>query len=71
MKEIKIKTPEIRLGDFLKFASICSSGGGAKVKILNSEVYVNRKICRFRGKKLKNSDIVEVDGVEYIVKNEN
>ena len=44
---------------------------GSKVKILNSEVYVNRKICRLRGKKLKNSDIVEVDGVEYIVKNEN
>ena len=71
MKEIQIKTPEIRLGDFLKFASNCSSGGRAKAKILNSEVYVNHKVCKLRGKKLKNSDIVEVDGVEYIVKNEN
>ncbi len=71
MKEIQIKTPEIRLGDFLKFASICSSGGRAKAKILNAEVYVNHKVCKLRGKKLKNSDIVEVDGVEYIIKNEN
>ena len=71
LKEIKIKTPEIKLGEFLKFALICSSGGQAKAKILNSEVCVNRKICKLRGKKLKNADIVEADGVEYIIKHEN
>ena len=70
LRKIKIKTPYIRLGDFLKFASICSSGGDAKAKILSDGVLVNREICRVRGKKLKAADIVNVDGVEYVIRNE-
>lgn len=70
LKDIIINTQHIKLGDFLKLASICSSGGEAKIKIANGDVLVNNEICTMRGKKLRDKDIINVDGVEYIVKNE-
>lgn len=70
LKNIHINTPYIKLGDFLKLASICSSGGEAKIKIANGDVLVNNEICTMRGKKLIDKDIITVDGMEYIVKNE-
>lgn len=70
MKEIHIKTQYIKLGDFLKLASICSSGGEAKMRIVNGEILVNNVVCTMRGKKLRDKDIITVDSLEYIVKNE-
>ncbi len=70
MKNIHINTQYIKLGDFLKLASICLSGGEAKIKIANGDVLVNNEICTMRGKKLIDKDIITVDGMEYIVKNE-
>ncbi|MCL2698566.1 MAG: RNA-binding S4 domain-containing protein [Oscillospiraceae bacterium] len=49
---IQITPPFIKLEQFLKFVSLVSSGGEAKLLIQNSEVTVNGKICRERGRKL-------------------
>lgn len=70
LKEIRINTQYIKLGDFLKLASICSSGGEAKIRIINGEILVNNEVCTMRGKKLRDKDIITADGVEYIIKNE-
>lgn len=70
LKEININTQYIKLGDFLKLASICSSGGEAKMRIASGEILVNNEICTIRGKKLRNKDIVTAYGMEYIIQNE-
>lgn len=70
LKEIRIHTQYIKLGDFLKLASICYSGGEAKVRILSGGILVNNEVCSMRGKKLRDKDIITADGVEYIIKNE-
>lgn len=70
LKEIYINTQYIKLGDFLKLASICSSGGEAKIRVASGEILVNNVVCTMRGKKLKNKDVITVDGMEYLVKNE-
>lgn len=70
LKEININTQYIKLGDFLKLASICSSGGEAKMRIVSGEILVNNEICTIRGKKLRNKDIVTAYGMEYIIQNE-
>ena len=70
LKEIHINTQYIKLGDFLKLASICSSGGEAKVRIASGEILVNNEVCTMRGKKLRNKDTVTACGMEYIIQNE-
>ena len=70
LKEIYINTQYIKLGDFLKLASICSSGGEAKIRVASGEILVNNVVCTMRGKKLRNKDVITVDGMEYLVKNE-
>lgn len=68
MKEIKITTEFIKLDSFLKLASAVSTGGHAKIVILNGEVKVNSEICTMRGKKLYSGDIVEFEKISYLVK---
>ena len=62
MEKVKIVTEYIKLDQFLKFAGICQAGSEAKMKIADNSVVVNGTIERQRGKKLRNGDIVEVDG---------
>lgn len=59
MKEIKITTEYIKLGQFLKFAHIVSGGGEAKVLIQTGKIKVNGEICEKRGKKLRKDDIIK------------
>lgn len=63
--EIKITTEYITLGQFLKFANIISNGGDAKIFLLTTTVYVNGELEQRRGRKLRPSDIVKVQGQEY------
>ena len=48
--EIKIKTPYIELDSLLKFASIVSTGGEAKIIIKSGEVFLNGEVCTMRKK---------------------
>lgn len=67
MKSIKIKDEFIKLGQALKLAGLVDSGVEAKVVIQNGSVKVNNSVCLERGKKLKNDDIFEYNGVSVKV----
>lgn len=71
MREIKIKTEYITLGQFLKYVNAVDSGAMAKLVILDGQVIVNDEVEVRRGKKLRNGDIVSFDGNDYMIKNEN
>ncbi len=67
MKTIKITTEFIKLQDLLKFASLVSTGGEAKIVISDGEVFVNGEVCRMRGKKIRPGDVVNFNGQELTV----
>lgn len=70
MELIKIKTEFIKLDQLLKYASIVSTGGEAKVVISEELVIVNGEIATQRGKKIRHGDIIEFDGEKYKIENE-
>ena len=65
--DIKITTEFIKLQDLLKFANLVSTGGEAKIRILEGEVLVNGEVCEMRSKKIRPGDIVSFDGEELTV----
>jgi len=67
MKTITITTEFIKLQDLLKFADMVSTGGEAKIMILDEEVQVNGEVCTMRGKKIRPGDVVAFDGQELTV----
>ena len=71
MKTITITTEFIKLQDLLKFASLVSTGGEAKIVILDEEVRVNGEVCTQRGKKIRPGDNVEFRGEVLTVSYEN
>ncbi|HHP50352.1 MAG TPA: RNA-binding S4 domain-containing protein [Moorella mulderi] len=66
-EKIYIKTPTIRLDQFLKWAGIAPTGGQAKKMILEGRVRVNGEVERRRSRVLKPGDEVELEGVCYQV----
>jgi ribosome-associated protein len=68
MEEIKIKTESIKLDQFLKWANVVSTGGEAKALIQAGGVRVNNKIEKRRGLKLKDGDLVNVEGLDETLK---
>ena len=71
MKIITITTEFIKLQDLLKFASLVSTGGEAKIVILEEEVTVNGEVCTQRGRKIRPGDKVEFRGEVLTVSYEN
>ncbi|MDO4812686.1 MAG: RNA-binding S4 domain-containing protein [Eubacteriales bacterium] len=67
MKTVEITTEFIKLQDLLKFASLVSTGGEAKIVIAEGEVCVNGEVCTQRGKKIRPGDVVKYDGQELSV----
>lgn len=67
MEKVAIKTPNLRLDQFLKWANLAGSGGEAKQMIVQGSVYVNGEIEIKRGKTLIIGDIVEFNGKKYQV----
>ncbi len=67
METIQITTEFIKLQDLLKFASLVSTGGEAKILIQEGEVIVNGEVCTQRGKKIRPGDDVVLDGQHYTV----
>lgn len=69
--EVKITGDFIKLDSFLKFVNAVSTGGEAKIVILEGQVFVNGEVCTLRGKKLHNGDLVQLNGERYLVKTDN
>jgi len=61
VRRICITGEFIRLDALLKFASITSTGGEAKIVIQNGDVFVNGERCAMRGKKIRPGDIVRYE----------
>ena len=68
MTVLPITTEYIKLQDLMKLADLVSTGGEAKMRILNEEVTVNGEVCTMRGKKLRSGDTVELDGAKVCIK---
>ena len=62
-EEIKISTPFITLGQFIKLANIFDSGGMIKAFLKDQGAIVNHEIEHRRGRKLYINDIVEIEQV--------
>ena len=60
--EVPIRTPEIKLEQFLKLADAVCAGGEAKHRIQAGEVTVNGEVETRRGRKLRAGDLVEIAG---------
>lgn len=69
METIEITTEFIKLQDLLKFAALVSTGGEAKIRILDGEVMVNGEVCLQRGRKIRPGDKVTFAGRELGVTN--
>ncbi|MDR2938820.1 MAG: RNA-binding S4 domain-containing protein [Clostridiales bacterium] len=67
MDKIIINTEFIKLGQFLKLASIVSGGSEAKYFILGGNVSVNGETCLMRGKKVYPGDVIKAGGKEFVV----
>ena len=66
--ESEIVTEYIKLQDLLKFATLVSTGGEAKVLIQEGAVSVNDEICTQRGKKIRPGDEVQLADIVLTVK---
>lgn len=67
MEKIKINTPYIKLGQFLKYASIIQSGGQEKIFLLTKMIFVNGEKENRRGRKLVVGDVIKIDSKEYVI----
>jgi ribosome-associated protein len=68
MEKIKINTETIKLDQFLKWANVVTTGGEAKELIQTGQVRVNNKIEKRRGLKLKDGDLVNIEGFDETLK---
>lgn len=71
MKELKIYTEYVTLGQFLKIADIIQTGGEAKLYLSQNIITINGEVDNRRGRKLRNNDIVLIGKEEYRILNEN
>ena len=65
MKDVKISTEFIRLGQLVKLLDLVDTGGQLTVYLLSNEILVNGVDEKRRGKKLYPNDVVTLDGEEY------
>jgi len=68
VRSIRISGEFIKLDALLKYASVTSTGGEAKIRIQNGEVYVGAEMCRSRGKKIMPGNVVRCGDVILLVK---
>lgn len=60
--DVPIRDESIRLGQFLKLASLIESGAEAKTFIADGLVSVNGEVDLRRGRQLHEGDVVEIEG---------
>ena len=68
--DVPIRDESIRLGQFLKLASLIESGAEAKELIADGLVSVNGEVEVRRGRRLAVGDVVELAGVSARVAHE-
>ena len=68
VKSVYIKSDFIKLDSLLKFASVVSTGGEAKLRIQNGEVFLGKKVCIERGRKIRPGDVVRCGEDVILVK---
>lgn len=68
MPTVKITTEFITLGQLLKFENIISNGSEAKAFILNNDIFVNKELCKQRGKKIYPDYIVDIPSKNITIK---
>ena len=66
--EIEITTEYIKLQDLLKFSTLTSTGGEAKILVQEGAVSVNGEVCTQRGKKVRPGDEVQIADILLTVK---
>ena len=62
VRDETIRDESIRLGQFLKLASLIEVGGDAKAVLGDERVRVNGEVETRRGRQLRHGDVVELDG---------
>jgi ribosome-associated protein len=62
MNDVPIRDETIRLGQFLKLASLIDSGADAKAVIGDGLVSVNGEVETRRGRQLRAGDVVSFEG---------
>ncbi|MGX8680357.1 MAG: RNA-binding S4 domain-containing protein [bacterium] len=67
MKELRIHTDYITLGQALKLTGEVDSGIEAKIRIQDGEVQVNHEVDTRRGKKLYDGDVFEINHHVYVI----
>lgn len=67
MKELKLKSEYIKLGQALKAADLVSDGAEAKIVIQEGKVKVNGTTDTRRGRKLQAGDVVAYNGGELMI----
>lgn len=65
MKQIKISTEFVTLGQFLKLANLIQTGGEAKFYLKENKVIVDGEEDNRRGRKLYSENIVEVENQTF------
>ncbi|MDC0600477.1 RNA-binding S4 domain-containing protein [Flavobacteriales bacterium] len=65
--EFSLKTPFIDLLQLLKATGLCATGGEAKWAVEEERVKVNGELESRKRRKLRNGDVVELDG-EFLVR---
>lgn len=65
MEDIKIEEEYIKLGQFLKYVDLVSSGGEIKSFLYENIIIINGQEDNRKGRKLYRGDIVEVLGKKY------
>jgi len=68
VRSVYISGDYIKLDSLLKFASIVSTGGEAKIRIQNGEVFVGKDVCTVRGKKISPGTVVRCGEDVVLVK---
>lgn len=66
-EEIKISGEFIRLDALLKFAAVVGTGGEAKYLVQEGMVELNGEVCTQRTKKIREGDVVSVNGESFLV----
>lgn len=64
---IIIKGEYITLGQLLKFLDLVSTGGEEKIFVATHSIYFNNEKETRRGKKLRNNDVISIDGSTYTI----
>lgn len=64
MLKLTIKDDFIKLGQAMKLADLADSGVEAKLLIQDGQVSVNGEVEFQRGRKLRDGDVFELDGIQ-------